>query len=146
MYERTANDDKLFSTIKEFLRYTLVGGSAFFVDTGVLYIVQHFLLSNQGKLGVLVATVLGFIAGLIYNYILSIIFVFKGGSQKVEGKKTKSFLIFILIGLIGLIITELGMILGMKIWGMKYYIIIKVFLAAVVFLWNYVARKMFIFK
>jgi putative flippase GtrA len=100
----------------------------------------------MGKAGILISTALGFITGLIYNYILSLIFVFKKASDKVKGKQLKSFIIFSIIGIIGLGLTEVGMYLGIITFGSQYYLIVKLFVAAVVLFWNYIARKIFIFQ
>ncbi|WP_010248690.1 GtrA family protein [Acetivibrio cellulolyticus] len=132
--------------IFEFVRYLFVGGSAFLVDTGVLFLTKKLLFFDLGKPGILIATALGFIAGLIYNYILSILFVFKGAEDKVKSKQLKSFIIFALIGVIGLGLTEGGMCFGITLFGDKYYLIVKIFVASVVLFWNYIARKIFIFK
>lgn len=132
--------------IREFIRYLFVGGSAFFIDTGVLYSTQRFIFFDMGKPGILIATALGFIAGLVYNYILSIFFVFKNAEEKIKGKQLESFMIFAIIGIIGLGLTELGMYLGITLLSSKYYLFIKVVVAAVVLFWNYIARKILIFK
>lgn len=130
----------------EFMRYGLVGGLAFLIDTGTLIACKELLFSAQGETGTYIATAIGFITGLIFNYIFSIIFVFKNGKEKVKGKQAQSFLIFAVIGAIGLILTELGMLLGITLIGDANYIAIKVVVAALVLFWNYIARKATIFK
>lgn len=132
--------------IREFIRYFFVGGSAFFIDTGVLYLTQRFIFFSMGKPGILIATALGFMAGLVYNYILSIFFVFKNAEEKIKGKQLESFIIFAIIGIIGLGLTELGMYLGITLLSSKYYLFVKVVVATVVLFWNYIARKILIFK
>jgi putative flippase GtrA len=129
----------------EFFRYLLVGGSAFVVDFGVLYLTKTFLLGGFGITGVYIATALGFTAGLVYNYILSMIFVFKGAKEKTQGKTVRAFLVFSLIGVIGLGITEFGMYLGVSLLEI-HYLLVKVVMAAIVLLWNYLARKFLIFR
>jgi putative flippase GtrA len=130
----------------EFFRYLLVGGSAFIIDAGTLYLVQTYLLYSWGAVGILVSTAIGFIVGLIYNYILSNLFVFKKIDDKVKKHPIRSFTIFSIIGIIGLLLTEIGMYAGIILIGQKYYMFIKVVVAAIVLLWNYIARKVFIFK
>ncbi len=132
--------------IKEFMRYVLVGGTAFIVDTGVLFLFKTFVFGSMGAMGILIATAFGFIAGLIYNYILSIMFVFKKADGKVKGRQMQAFIIFAIIGIIGLGLTEGGMYLGVIVFGTAYYLVIKIFVAAVVLIWNYLARKLLIFK
>ena len=129
----------------EFFRYLLVGGSAFVVDFGVLYLTKTFLFCGIGITGVYIATALGFTAGLVYNYILSMIFVFKRAKEKTQGKTVRAFLVFSLIGVIGLGITELGMYLGVQLLDF-HYLIVKVVMAAIVLMWNYLARKFLIFR
>lgn len=133
-------------TMSEIMRYLVVGGTAFLLDTGVLYLSKTFFFENLGETGILLATALGFIAGLIYNYILSILFVFKKATEKVKGKQLRSFLIFAVIGVIGLGLTEGGMYAGIHLFGSSYYLVIKVFVAAAVLMWNYIGRKILIFK
>jgi putative flippase GtrA len=140
------NNAKYMGLIQEFARYLLVGGTAFLVDTGILYLTQRTIFYNMGETGVLISTALGFTAGLIYNYILSIIFVFRKTSNRVKSGDVKPFLIFTIIGVIGLGITEGGMYLGIRLFGLSYYLIIKVFIAVIVLFWNYIGRKVFIFK
>ncbi len=137
---------QLIKLIKEFMRYLVVGGTAFLVDLGILTLTKSFIFYSLGEAGTLIATACGFIAGLIYNYILSIFFVFEKSKEKVKGKQLKSFLVFAIIGVIGLGLTMLGMHIGITIFGDKYYAIIKIFVAGVVLIWNYVGRKILIFR
>ncbi len=137
---------ELIKLIKEFMRYLVVGGTAFLVDLGILTLTKSFIFYSLGEAGTLIATACGFIAGLIYNYILSIFFVFEKSKEKVKGKQLKSFLVFAIIGVIGLGLTMLGMHIGITIFGDKYYAIIKIFVAGVVLIWNYVGRKILIFR
>jgi len=130
----------------EFFRYVLVGGSAFLIDIGTLFLVQTYLLFTWGAAGVLISTAIGFIAGLIFNYIFSNLFVFKKIDKKVKKHPVRSFTIFTIIGIIGLGLTEIGMFAGIKLLGLDYYLFVKIFTAAIVLLWNYIARKVFIFK
>jgi putative flippase GtrA len=96
--------------------------------------------------GILLATACGFIIGLVFNYVFSFIFVFKQIDEKAQKHKIRSFVIFTVIGVIGLWLTELFMYAGIKLFGQTVYLIIKIVTAIVVLLWNYIARKMFIFK
>lgn len=137
---------KLWELRKEFLRYLLVGGTAFIIDASILFITKRYIFDDLGKSGVLISTALGFIVGLIFNYILSILFVFEKSKEKVKGKQIKAFTIFAIIGVIGLLLTELGMYAGIELFGENAYIFIKIFVAGVVLIWNYTARKITIFR
>ncbi len=130
--------DKLFrkktnNTLIQFFRYLFVGGFAAVVNIGMLYVftdVLHFyyLLSN----------VLAFLLGLIVNYLLSKKFVFQ---EKTSLSKTKEFIIYAIIGVIGLGIDTVFMWLFTdKIHF--YYMVSKLVSTAIVFIWNFGARKM----
>jgi putative flippase GtrA len=132
--------------IFEFLRYFIVGGLAFIVDFSVLYLSKTFLFSGLEKTGILLATALGFVAGLVFNYVLSFIFVFKQIDEKARQHKAYSFVVFTIIGILGLFITEFGMLAGISLFGQNWYPLIKIVTAGIVLIWNYTARKILIFK
>ncbi len=138
-------NEKWKALVKEFARYLVVGGSAFLVDYGVLYLTKTYLFQSLGDTGVYLATALGFLAGLIYNYILSLIWVFQSAKTQNKGKTIGAFVIFAVIGVIGLLLTEGGMYIGYQLLGINY-LIVKLFVAAVVLLWNYGARKVILFR
>lgn len=138
-------NERLKSLFKEFARYLVVGGTAFLVDYGVLYLSKTVLFHSLGDTGVYLATALGFLAGLAYNYVLSLVWVFQSAKDQKKGRTVGAFLIFSIIGVIGLLLTEGGMYLGYQLLHI-HYMIVKLFVAAVVLLWNYGARKILIFK
>ena len=132
--------------IHEFFRYLLVGGIAFVIDFSILYLTKTLLFSRMGHTGILLAAALGFIAGLIFNYIFSMIFVFKQISEKAKQQKIRSFTLFTIIGIIGLLLTELCMYTGIYLLGEKWYLLVKIITAGIVLMWNYLGRKSLIFK
>lgn len=136
---------KIGKLIKEFIRYLFVGGTAFIVDFTLLYIFKTYLFYNLEITGVYISTALGFIGGLIYNYVLSLLYVFESAKENNKGKDIRSFIIFTIIGVVGLILTELGMFVGVELFAINY-LIVKVFVAGVVLIWNYGIRKILIFK
>lgn len=129
--------------IKELLRYIVVGGIAFLVDTGVLQLTM--MAASHWTYKLYLATFFGFMVGLTVNFILSILYVFKNAKEKTKDKKIQTFIIFGIIGVIGLGLTELGMHTGVAVLGF-HHLIVKVFVAGFVMLWNYIARKIIIFK
>ncbi|GHV78781.1 hypothetical protein AGMMS49944_05720 [Spirochaetia bacterium] len=100
----------------------------------------------MGTAGILLATAVGFIAGLIFNYIFSLIFVFKQIDESAKQHKIRSFILFTVIGIIGLALTETGMYAGIRMFGQEWYLIVKIIIAGIVLMWNYLARKLLIFK
>ena len=140
----------------EILRFVIVGGIATVVDfliMGVtLYIFDpslypHFynVFYGGGEPSLaakLVGTGVGFIVGLIANYVLSVVFVF---NEKGRSRTLKGFLVFSIFSAIGLFIHELGMYLLSDVWSVNEWIC-KILLTFVVLFYNYVSRKIFIFK
>ena len=136
--------------IMEFLRYAVVGGVSALVDMAVNYVMLFFILGgtkdDRGLVALSVAC--GFVVGLIVNFILSNIFVFKSEEQKERGKTLGAFLIYVAVGVIGFGLTELLTILGTHIIGDGgiWYLILTCFVKGVVLIWNYVGRKIFVYK
>ena len=148
--------------ILELLRFLIVGGTATVFDYAVAYLFYQWLLPPRvvgGTLSLVISTALGFCVGLIVNWILSVKFVFKDVKNKKESRSKKSFVIFTIIGVIGLGITELGMHLGVSflpdvtLFSSQTFLgtewkwwIMKVIMTCIVLVWNYVGRKLLIFK
>jgi putative flippase GtrA len=132
--------------IFEFFRYFIAGGLAFIVDFGILYLVKKFFFRDAGLRGVLLATACGFAGGLVTNYILSSIFVFKKISEKAKQHKIRSFIVFTIICIIGFGLTELFMYTGVRLAGERWYLLVKCFVAGIVLIWNYVSKKAFVFQ
>lgn len=133
---------KFKSLFFEFFRYVLVGGSAFLLDMGIMWLFNEFIF--QGKF-LYISVFLGYLAGLIYNFLLSCGFVFKDGFKKIKNKEIYALIIFTVIGLIGLGLTEVLMYLFVDLLHV-YYLISKIFTGAIVMFWNYIARKIIIFR
>lgn len=128
--------------VSEFSRYVLVGGASFILDTALLELCMRILPEHKAKL--FIAAAVGFTAGLIFNYILSLVFVFKERKDG-QGKSAKDVVIFFAVGVIGLLLTEAGMALGVNVLHFNY-LLVKVFVAGAVLIWNYGARKILIFR
>ena len=132
---------KLLSLFWEFFRYAVVGGIAFLADYGTLFLFQELILTGGTPWELFISTAAGFIVGLIVNYVLSLTFVFRRKDNRGSGKSVAAFLIFTVVGVIGL--TELIMYLGTELLHISY-LIVKI-AAAIVLVWNYVGRKVLIF-
>jgi putative flippase GtrA len=134
------------TVVHEFLRYVLVGGLAFLVDIGLLWLARTFLFAGWGRSGILLATACGFAGGLVTNYTLSSLFVFRKISENAKRHKVRTFVIFTLTCLTGLGLTEALMYLGVRLVGETHYLFVKMFTAGVVLIWNYVSKKIFVFQ
>lgn len=128
-------------TIKEFLKYIIVGGISFIVDFGTMTVFMEKILP-ESYISLYTSVAAGFIIGVITNYLLSYAFVFKGYDQK---QTAKSFIIFVLIGLGGLLITELLMHLGVKVMDVNY-MLTRIVVAGIVLAYNFAMRKILIFR
>ncbi len=124
------------SLLIQLIRYGVVGGTAFVVDFGLLYLFNEYLGVHY-----LLATAFGFMAGLIVNYFMSVKWVFN--QRKVKDKSTE-FIIFGVIGIIGLGLNELIMYIGVDKFAMAV-MVAKIVSTAIVFIWNFVVRKFILF-
>ncbi len=149
----------------EIFRFLLVGGIATLVDYFVFWLFDGVLFpllpfsAWWGTAALILSTALGFCAGLAVNWLLSTKFVFRQVKNKEEATSKKGFAVFTVIGVIGLALTELGVLLLVAIfpefslfgradllgttWA-KW--LAKVIMTCVVLVWNYVGRKLFVFK
>lgn len=134
----------------ELIRYAIVGGISAVVDLLVLSLFTELIFgSDKSSIPMAISTAAGFIAGLVCNYLLSMIFVFVSAEQKEKNKqKAKTFGVFALVGVIGLGLTELLMLLGMLFVPEEgfWYLLLSCFVKGVVLIWNYVGRKIFVYK
>jgi putative flippase GtrA len=125
------------STSIQFYRYLFVGGFAFIVDFGLLY-----LFTNYYGINYIVSASLSFVIGSVFNYALSTKWIFS--VRTVANKKTE-FVFFIVIGLSGLLLNALIIWFFTHIFGV-YYLVSKIISAAVIFSWNFAARKFLLFS
>lgn len=125
---------KTNNTIIQFIRYIFVGGVAAVVNIGMLYIFTEIF-----SIYYLISNVLSFTLGLIVNYLLSKKFVFQDSTSI---SKQNEFLVYTIIGVIGLVLDTLFVGLFTNIFGM-YYMISKIISTVLVFVWNFLARKLF---
>ena len=126
--------DKL---LVQFVRYFFVGGFAFVVDFGLLYI-----LTEYAGLHYLLSATLSFIAGLLVNYIISCLWVFNGSKFK---NRLVEFLFFAAIGVVGLALNDTLIWLFTDCIG-THYMFSKIVAASMVYLWNFFARKYLVFR
>lgn len=122
----------------QFFRYAFVGGIATVVDMALL-----FFLTDLVGIHHLISAIFSFVAGLVTNFSLSKLLVFKANEARVT--PLMEFVSYTVIGVIGLGLTEL--ILFAFTSGLKlHYILSKIIATIIVFLWNYVARKVIVYK
>lgn len=129
---------KLFAQI---IKFGAVGFLCFFIDYGIMV-----ALVELAGFGELIASGCSFAVSVIVNYILSITVVFDTGKG---ANKTKQFVAFVILSVIGLGINQLIMRAGVAWLGQymkRAYMVVKIFATAVVMVYNFITRKIFIEK
>ena len=124
--------NKLFNQI---LKFGVVGGIAFVIDYVTLIVCKEIININ-----VLLSAAIAFTVSVIFNYILSIKWVFDVNKEK---DSRKNFIIFIIFSIIGLGLTELIMWLGTDIIKINY-LIVKIIATVIVMIFNFITRKIFL--
>lgn len=122
----------------QFFRYVFVGGVATVVDWGVLFLLTEYLNVYH-----LVSAVFAFVAGLITNFVLSKQFVFNANVAKTT--PVMEFIAYALIGVMGLGLTE-AIMFGCTDLLSWHYMLSKVIATVLVLAWNYLSRKLFLYK
>ena len=122
----------------QFFRYIFVGGVATVVDWGTV-----ILLTEAFGIYHLVSAVFSFLAGLITNFILSKQLVFKANTAAVT--PFLEFVTYTVTGAVGLGLTELIMFCCTE-WFLWHYMLSKAIATVLVLLWNYLSRKIFLYK
>lgn len=121
--------------INQILKFGVVGGIAFVIDYGIL-----FLLAKVVGLNELISAAISFIISLTFNYFLSTKWVFEAKKQT-----PKEVIIFVLLSVVGLGINEVLIYLGTKKLGIDV-MIIKLFATAIVMVYNFITRKLILEK
>lgn len=145
----------------EIFRFLLVGGLATVVDYLVANLFYALLLPPVliGQTwALIISTALGFCVGLIINWFLSLLFVFKAIRDKKQASSKKSFILYCIISVIGLAVSILGMQLvkiipAFSLFGVPTFLgspwkwwMMKCIMTLIVLIWNYLGRKIFVFK
>ncbi len=121
--------------IKKIVNFGLVG----VIATAIEYILL-IVLKEIFKIDVLIASGIAFTISLLFNYILSIKYVFV---DKKEMSKAKEMTGFFITGLIGLGINQLMMYVLVDLVSI-YYLFAKVISTGIVMVWNFVSRHLFL--
>lgn len=121
--------------IEQIMKFGVVGVIAFVIDFGVMV----FLTEVFGIDPVISATV-SFIISVIFNYAASMRYVF---SHREGMSRTREFIIFVVLSAIGLGINDLLIWAGTDLASFDYRLV-KIFATAMVMVWNFVTRKIFL--
>lgn len=148
-----------YPRLYEIIKFLIVGGFATIIDmlamALVLYIYSpklydynfiNVIIGSQSPNSNIttIATGVGFLLGLLFNYIFSILFVFTN-TNTTFAKTKKGFVVFTLLSLVGLLIHTIGMSIGYGMMNINEWVV-KIFLTFIVLIFNYISRKKIIFN
>lgn len=118
----------------QMFKFGIVGAFAFLIDYAVLYMLTEWI-----GIYYLISSIISFCVSMVFNYILSIKWVFS-----VKRKQTiKEIIIFWILSIIGLLINQLVMYISVDHLNI-YYMIAKLIATFIVMIWNFVTRKLFL--
>ncbi len=123
--------------ISQLFRFGIVGVVCFIIDFALLH-----LLTELCGVYVLVSAAVSFSVSVVANYILSTYFVFDVNREK---SQKKNFILFIIFSIIGLILTEILMKVGIDLLEINYSLV-KIIATVIVMIYNFVTRKLFMEK
>lgn len=121
--------------MEQIMRFGIVGVIAFVIDYTVL-----LLLTEVVGIHYLISSAVAFLVSVIFNYILSITYVFETDKSKSKGVQ---FGLFAVMSAGGLGINQLMMWLVSDVMFVPYQLS-KFLATAVVMVYNFVTRKLFL--
>ena len=124
--------DKL---IKQIAKFGVVGVICFGIDYSLM-----ILLTEFGHLDYLFSCGISFCVSVVVNYLLSMRFVFR---SKKDSSKAKEFIVFVVLSISGLLLTEVLMWIGVEQFAL-HYMFAKVVVTGIVMVYNFVTRKIFL--
>ena len=144
---------KIKQLLGEIFRFLLIGGFATLVDYAMFYLFNLLIVSSvKDEINLIISTFIGFVAGLIINWIFSARFVYRYNKKTTK----KQFILYVLICVLGLLVTEVGIYLAKPLYETLYVKIIvefdfwklffKCLMTLIVLVLNYLGRKFLIFK
>ena len=119
----------------QFMKFGVVGALAFCIDYGLLA-----LLTEVFGVNYLVSATISFTVSVVFNYLASMRYVF---THKEDMSRRREFVIFIILSVVGLLINNVCMWAGVELLGV-HYLIVKIAATAIVMVWNFVTRKIFL--
>ena len=119
----------------QIIKFGVVGGTAFFIDYGLL-----LFFTDICAIWYLLSSFLSYSISTVFNYWASMKFVFKGKEDMGKGKE---FTIFVTLSLMGLGVNQVGMWGFVDGFGMDYKWA-KIIVTAIVMVWNFITRKIFL--
>ena len=136
--------------IEQVMKFGIVGVISFAIDFGIYSILVYFT-----PVPLLVANFFGFTVSVIFNYVMSMKFVFE---RKENMDKKAEFVIFVILSLVGLVLNEFLVWLFVEFAYENIAIVAKLFshnmmkmigkilATGIVMVYNFISRKIFLEK
>ena len=150
--EELSKEEKRKKLLAQILKFGFVGGTSFVIDFVITLIVSKIcrVFGMDVATAATVGSVFGFCISLVYNYFMSMKFVFERRDDMNRGKE---FTIFLLLSLIGMGINSAIMYFGVLLsesvlpavveeYPSYVTAVVKMFATGVVMVYNFISRKM----
>lgn len=162
---------KKISLSSEIIRFVITGLICSILDLLVSQLFIFILKNSNETLITIVSTAMGFLIGVIANYILSTFWVFKGGKNESKTKTPTFIVLFVLLSIGALLLSvgtmELLRIIVFKVWNINIvehgfetilnftfykdqifwvYFLCFCIKTLIGLIWNYLTRKFILYK
>ncbi|MDE8703018.1 GtrA family protein [Adlercreutzia equolifaciens] len=121
--------------VRQFMKFGVVGLIAFAIDYGLMV-----ALTELAGINYLVSATISFTVSVVFNYAASMRYVF---THKEGLSRRREFIIFVVLSVIGLGLNDLLMWIGASLWDISY-LIVKIGATALVTIYNFITRKIFL--
>lgn len=125
--------------IGEGTRYVVFGLIVTIIDFTLLFAIKELILPNH----YLIAALISFFVATAFSYYFNMRHVFRGYYDDII--KFRLYLIFFIITGFGLLINEIVLFRLTDFFGW-YYLYSKVIASLVLIIWNFIAKKLFLFS
>ena len=126
--------NRLFSF--KLVKYGIVGIAGMFLDFFITWFCKEKLLLNK-----FISNSLGFSFAVVNNYLLNRFWTFQSSGVQISHQ----FIKFVAIALVGLMINNMLLYISLKKLKWNFYLI-KLFVTAIVFFWNFSANSLITFS
>jgi putative flippase GtrA len=150
--DSVAKDEKTKKLVAQILKFGVVGGLSFVIDFVITLIISAVCrsLGMNVAMSATIGGLFGFCISLIFNYFMSMRFVFE---RRDDINRGKEFTIFALLSIIGLGLNELILYFGVIICEKSAPVLVtnypsavtaavKMIATGIVMVYNFVSRKM----
>ncbi len=158
MIEYIEEQRRKYPKFTEVIRFLIIGVISTLIDLLIMGLVMYLpnreILNNSfinvyasgvhiNVWWIVLGTATGFLISLVFSYLLSILYVYQGNN--LNAKTKKGFIFFSIISVISLFIQTFGIYIGYNILNFNEWIV-KLVLILIVLVFNFIARKILVFK